>query len=84
MPIIITIFNKGTKNWKNCMVLNNTFCRTILKTEVKEIFAVVRKPGKNSEALTGFEPMASAIPDRLSYEASPEAGQVQVQFIPVI
>ena len=41
------------------------------------------KPRNNSEAPTGFEPMTSAIPVRC-YEASPEAGQVRVQFIPVI
>ena len=44
---------------------------------------------KNSETPTGFEPMTSAILVhamlyQLSYEASLEAGQMRVQFIPVI
>ena len=42
------------------------------------------KPRKNSEAPTGFKSLTSAMLYRLSYEASPVAGQVRVQFIHVI
>ena len=46
------------------------------------------KPRKNSEAPTEFEPMVEhhtgSHGGQLSCETSLEAGQVQVQFIPVI
>ena len=56
---------------------------------VKQLKQPQRKSRKNSEASMGFEPMTSA-PDtgailyQLRYQASLEAGQVRVQFIPVI
>ena len=51
--------------------------------------AVTNKTQKKFWHFNGFEPMTSAIPVRCSTnwamnEASAEAGQVQVQFIPVI
>ena len=46
------------------------------------------KPRKKSESPTGFQLMTlrdtSVMLYQLSYDASLEAGQVQVQFIPII
>ena len=56
--------------------------------EVKEIFAAVKQLKQFQIKPNGFEPMTSAIIGamlyRLSYEASPEAAQVRVKFIPVV
>ena len=56
--------------------------------EITNINIVTNIAQKNSEAPMGFEPMTShntgAMLYQLSYEASLEAGQVRVQFIPVI
>ena len=57
-----------------------------LRSYVEALKQLQIKPRKNSEAPAGFEPITYAIPVRcrlyqLSYGASPEAGQVRVQFI---
>ena len=56
--------------------------------EVKEIFAVANKKKPKFWVSNGIQTHDLRDTDvrlyRLSYEASPKAGQVQVQFIPVI